>query len=103
MKLLLVFLNTSKLDLYKFGQIPGNFLTMFPCGDEFKNCSCPDGKQALSTQAWLYQDLWVKWATLQMVEHYMTMLQDWTVQLIISFALGMFRHYLMVRNVLGQL
>ena len=35
---------------------------------------CPDGKQALSTKAWLYQDLRVKWATLQMVEHYLTML-----------------------------
>ena len=49
MKLLLVFLNLSKLDLYNFGQIPGNSLTMFPCGDEFKIYSCPDGKQALST------------------------------------------------------
>ena len=35
---------------------------------------CPDGKQALSTKACLYQDLRVKWATLQMVEHYMMML-----------------------------
>ena len=76
---------------------------MFLAGMSSTTAPALMGKQALSTQARLYQDLWVKWATLQMVEHYMTMLQDWTVQLIISFALGMFRHYLMVRNVLGQL
>ena len=76
MKLLVVFLKPSKLDLYAslvnylkpFDDVP-----MLRC---VRQLPCPDGKQDLSTQEWLYQDLRVKWATLQMVEDYMTMLQD---------------------------
>ena len=46
MKLLLVFLNLSSLDLYKFGQSLKPFDDV-PSWDKLDNCSCPDGKAGL--------------------------------------------------------
>ena len=73
MKLLLVFSQPFQFGSFQVGQSlkPFDDVPKLICVQQLP---CPDGKQALSTKACLYQDLRVKWATLQMVEHYMMML-----------------------------
>ena len=55
-----------QFDLYKFGYVPKNFRRCPLAEMSSRIAPALMGKQALSTQAWLYQDLWVKWAILQM-------------------------------------